>query len=362
MERSLIKEVNKKNMTARFTSKTINPVYFPNFFGVKPVSSLKWETLQAERGVPVMADVIAYDATAPIKTREIVNKMSGDIPKIAIKRGMNESDWNEYQRLSGYVNGAADLKAVLNHVFEDFDFCYNGVRARMEWLAMQAASKAEISLAKTNNAGIVTETKVDYQVPAANKTGVTTDWATAGSATPFADIEAKVAAARALGRIVKYVTMTLADFNNLKKATEVITAIKAWVNTRGALVTTYSVINDYLAANLLPKIVIVDPSVRYEDKDNVRTIVSPWESGRVLFSQDLVVGTIQHGPIAAEGSTEVKKIATMAKRDFALMTKWGTHEPFTEWTKGEANAFPALNDPESLFYLDVAHTAWGADA
>jgi len=361
MERSLIKEVNKKNMTARFTSKTINPVYFPNFFGVKPVSSLKWETLQAERGVPVMADVIAYDATAPIKTREIVNKMSGDIPKIAIKRGMNESDWNEYTRLRDYVSGSADLKAVLDHVFEDFDFCYNGVRARVEWLSMQAASKAEVSLSKTNNAGVVTESKIDYQVPSDNKTGVTTNWSDSATATPLANIEAKVAAARANGRIIRYVTMTLSDFNNLKKTTEVINAIKAWVNTRGALVVTHAVINDYLSANLLPKIVIVDPAVRFENKDNVRSIVSPWESNRILFSQDIIVGTIQHGPIAAEGSAEVKKIATMAKRDFTLMTKWGTHEPFTEWTKGEANVFPALNDPESLYYLDVAHTGWGAD-
>jgi heme-degrading monooxygenase HmoA len=51
----------------------------------------------------------------------------------------------------------------------------------------------------------------------------------------------------------------------------------------------------------------------------------------------------------------------MAKKDFVLMTKWATHEPFSEWTKGEANAFPVLNDPDSLYYLDVEHTGWGAN-
>ena len=95
MERSLLKEVNKKSMTARLNSRKVKPLFFPNFFGIKQVTKLTWETLTGEKGAPVMADVISYDASAPIKTRSVVGKMSGDIPKIAIKRGMKESDYNE---------------------------------------------------------------------------------------------------------------------------------------------------------------------------------------------------------------------------------------------------------------------------
>lgn len=361
MERSLIKEVNKKNMAARFSSKAVTPVYFPNFFGIKPVTSLKWETLTTETGVPVMADVIAYDATAPIKTREVVNKMSGDIPKIAIKRGMNESDWNEYQRLLAFVNGQSDLKAILDHVFADFDFCYNGVRSRMEYLAIQAASKGEISLSKTNNAGIVTETAINFGVPTANKSGVSVSWATSATAKPLEDIEGKVAAAESNGRSIRYVIMRKGDFNDLKNATDTVNKIKAWVNTKGSLVVTLDTINEFMEANQLPKIIVVNPSVRFEDASNTRTVVNPWENHRVLFAQDIQVGQIQHGPIAAESSAEVQKIATMAKKDFVLVTKWATHEPFAEWTKAEANAFPVLNDPDSLYYLDVEHTGWGAN-
>ena len=45
MERSLIKQVNRKNMGARLNSRKVKPVFFPNFFGVKQKNSLKWETL-----------------------------------------------------------------------------------------------------------------------------------------------------------------------------------------------------------------------------------------------------------------------------------------------------------------------------
>ena len=59
MERSLIKQVNRKNMGARLNSRKVKPVFFPNFFGVKQKNSLKWETLTGEKGAPVIADVIS---------------------------------------------------------------------------------------------------------------------------------------------------------------------------------------------------------------------------------------------------------------------------------------------------------------
>ena len=54
MERSLIKQINKKNMAARLNSRHVKPMYYPNFFGVKRVTSLKWETLVGEKGAPLL--------------------------------------------------------------------------------------------------------------------------------------------------------------------------------------------------------------------------------------------------------------------------------------------------------------------
>ena len=88
MERSLIRQVNKKNMSARLNSRHVKPMYYPNFFTPKRVTSLKWETLVGEKGAPVIADVVSFDSSAPEKTREVISKMSGDIPKTAVKRGM----------------------------------------------------------------------------------------------------------------------------------------------------------------------------------------------------------------------------------------------------------------------------------
>lgn len=73
------------------------------------------------------------------------------------------------------------------------------------------------------------------------------------------------------------------------------------------------------------------------------------------------VGDIQHGPIAAEDSESLRKKALMVKKDFVLITKWSTEEPFKEWTKGEANAWPVVNDPEAIYILKADGKAWAAD-
>ena len=359
MERSLIKQVNRKNMSARLNSRKVKPMFYPNFFGLKQKSSLKWETLTGEKGAPVVADVISYDASAPQKTREVIGKMSGDIPKTAVKRGMNESDWNEYQQLNRDCNGDADLQALLDLSFKDQDFVYNAVRARYEWWCMQLMSKGGYTLNSTNNNGVVTEEFVGCGMPKANRKVAVKDWANAATADGLQDIEDVVVAASADGVSLRYIVMRTSDFSLLKKQKSTMEKVKGWINQKEKLTIKKKVINEYIAAQENPvTIVVIDPSVRFEDKAHNRKTVNPWEEKRICFLEDLHVGDIQHGPIAAERSAEYAKKATTLKKDFIFISKWSTLEPFKEWTKAEANAIPVVNDPDAMYILKADGQAW----
>lgn len=362
MERSLIKQVNSKNMEARLSGRTVKPVYFLNFFGIKQKSSLKWESLSGEKGAPVIADVISFDSSAPQKKREVVGKVSGDIPKTAISRAMNESEWNEYQQLSRDAQGDAGLVSLLDLSFNDLDFCYNGVRGRFEWWCMQLMSKGGFDFTLSNNNGIVTETFVGCGMPAANKMKSATDWAASATADGLQDIEDTIVTASSAGINIKYVIMRSSDFALLKKQKATADKLKGWVNNTNKLTITKQVVNDYLAAQEKPvTIVIVDPSVRIEDKSHNRTAVNPWESKRVCFVEDVMVGDIQHGPIAAEGSEAYKKLAITVKKDFVFTSKWSELNPFKEWTMAEANAIPVINDPEGMFIMKVDGADWDSN-
>lgn len=361
MERSLIKQIGSDAIKARVTSRKVKPVYFPNFFRSVPVDILKWETLTGEKGVPVAADVISYDASAPEKTKDVISKMSGDIPKVGIKRSMNESEWIRYDNLMQKANGRPDMVQLLDLVFNDLDFVYNGVRARYEWLSMQQLSTGQLSLSKTNNAGgIVTEKVVDFGVPSENKAGFGTNaaWSDLANSKPIDDLEERFKFAKSKGVGIQYFIMRDEQWIQLKNSADTIAKMKAWLNTTAKFTTTLSAINAYLKENLMPVIVIIDPAVKLEAKDHTRTVVNPWELNRVALVPDLNVGTLQHGPIAAERSAEVKKKATLYKKDFILITKWSELEPFKEYTKAEANAMPVLDDPETIFYLRTDNATW----
>lgn len=359
MERSLIKQVNRKNMAARLSSKYVKPMIYPNFFGIKKKASLTWSTLVGEKGAPVVADVISFDSSAPQKTREVISKLSGDIPKTAVKRGMNESEYNEYTQLERDAQSDADQLELLNLAFKDQDFVYNSVRARFEWWCMQLMSKAGFHLTATNNNGIVTAEFVGCGMPAANKKVSTVDWANAATADGLQDIEDVILAAAENGTIIKYVVMHVSDFALLKKQKATIEKIKAWIGQSGKAAVNKKSINDYLADQEVPvKIYTVSPAVRIEDKAHRRKTVNPWERKRVCFLEELNVGNIQYGPIAAESSPQVQKISVMVKQDFILVMKWSELEPYKEWTKAETNAFPVIDDPDAMFILKADGQPW----
>ena len=253
-------------MAARLNTRHVKPVVFPNFFGVKRKTSLKWETLTGEKGAPVMADVISFDASAPQKTREVISKLSGDIPKTAVKRGMNESDYNEYKQLERDAQGDADQLALLNLAFKDQDFVYNSVRARFEWWCMQLMSRAGFHLSAKNNGGVVTAEFVGCGMPKKNQRKSTTDWSNATTANGLQDIEDTVVAASAEGVTIRYVVMHVADFSLLKKQKSTFDTLKAWVNSSSKILVTKNLINEYLAEQEIPvKIITVNPAVRIED-------------------------------------------------------------------------------------------------
>jgi hypothetical protein len=147
MERSILKELTKVNVEAyvnRQRELFLQKMYWQQFFPLKYTTQLTWESLSGSGGNPVMADVIEYNSSAPLKSRRVVTKQTGDIPKIAIKRQMDEKDMNDYNILKALSQGDANRSALLDLVFNDIDFCYTGVMARTEYLAMQALSYGQI--------------------------------------------------------------------------------------------------------------------------------------------------------------------------------------------------------------------------
>lgn len=362
MERSILKELTKSNVEAyvnRQREQFLQKMYWNKFFPLKYTTQLTWESLAGSGGNPVMADVIEYNASAPIKTRRVVTKTTGDIPKIAIKRQMDEKDMNDYNILKA-LSQDANRTALLDLVFNDVDFVYTGVQARTEYLAMQALSYGAISLTTSNNNGIITEVACDFGIPTANKTGATVAWATAATATPIADIIKVQDAANEAGYSLKYMLMDKTTLRYMLATTEVKDqyAVFQRITTSRKTTPTLEDINQLLSAHMLPTIIVVDSNVRFESTAHALTSIAAWKSAYVTFIPDLNIGNVLHGPIAEETSESLVKKAIMVKRDHVLISKWSELEPFGEFTKGQANAFPRFNDVNNIYILKTDATTW----
>ena len=362
MERSILKELTKANVEAyvnRQRELFLQKMYWQQFFPLKYTTQLTWESLAGSGGNPVMADVIEYNASAPLKSRRVITKTTGDIPKIALKRQMDEKDMNDYNILKALSQGDANKSALLDIVFNDIDFCYSGVLARTEFLAMQALSYGAIALTASNNNGIITEVNCDFGIPTGNKTYVTNLWATAASGTPMADISTVQETARVLGYPLGYILMDRATVGYMLATTEVTDKYAVFQNVAKSRKTTptFADLNNMLGAYLYPQIILIDSQLRFETNAHVLSSVAAWKTGYVTFIPDVGVGNVLHGPIAEETAESVSKKAIQVKRDHVLLSKWSELEPFGEFTKGQANAFPRFNDVNGVFILNTGSTS-----
>ena len=209
---SNLKRVTSTIMYARLKTTNVVPVRYTDFFKQKRVSTLRWESLVGETGAPVMADVISFDASAPEKSRPVIDRLSGDIPKISMARKMTEFDYNEYMRLSAAVRNNSDLQAVLDYALKDQDACYNGVNARLDWNALQLLSRGGVLLDITNNNGIVTAKFVSNGMPEENKLKSTANWSNTTSADGLGDIQNVLFKALKACRSIRYLVMNRIDF------------------------------------------------------------------------------------------------------------------------------------------------------
>ncbi len=361
MKTTLIHGLNEKDMQAVVNSLTLNAFYYPSLFPFKFSPTLTWKAIQADFGVPVAADVVAFNSSAIKKTRQIVSRLSGDIPKIEISREKEESDLNDYYQLLHYANTTEGTKAILDWIYNDVEFCYTGVNARLEWLALQALSLGKIALSKTNNAGVVTETVVDFLVPTANKSGVAVTWTSGHSATgvPITNIRAIVKAAKTAGHPVKYMLMDQDTFDVMCLQDSVIKFAATWVLNATSLAATPTLaqVNAALSASNLPTIIIMDSYVAIELETGVRSTVNPFTTGVVTFIPDLIVGNTYHAPLADELVAE--STALKVKRGPVLIKKYSVEEPsIREVTKGLANAFPVWASAQQSYLMYALDTSW----
>ena len=366
MQKTLMEGLNEPGMQAVLHTFDLKDYLYPGLFPFDETDaySLTWKSLEAQSGLRIAADVVARGATIPRKTREAIERIQGQIPKIAVAREKTEIDLTDYRWWQAMAPNDFSKRKMVSFVVNDMKYCWDGVASRLEWLALKSISLGKVNLNNLNNAAVVSEFDADYQIPSAQKIGVATSYAGATNGNPFTnDFPKALDIGKKMGVTYKYAFMNVETFKKLASQEEAIKYTSTLMQNLSGIQNKPSVstVNDYLASQSAwfngLQIRVIDQSITIEHADGTRTTGNPFEDDVIMFSESETLGnTFWNRPIEAD--VLPNDVETKAMHGHTLIRKYSTKEPVSEVTIGTANAFPAWSLARRSLLMQTNATTW----
>lgn len=328
--------------------------WFTKYFDFDvPQMSLDFVSVIGRSRIEAAASVTTRGSRSPLRSRANLEKLSGTIPPIQVKYQMLENDLRNYMTLQTLpVSDEVKKKAALDLIFGDTKKVGDAAMKRIDAFVLEAISTGQITLTTTNNPdGQVAPTAIDLLIPDFNTTNGAITWATAASATPITDIAKVVNDHSAKGNTFEKILMSWTVWQLMIATTQVKDLYSAFLGkANNKVIPTLDTVNDFLRGQQLPTIELVNKPIGIET-DGVISVIYPFATTVAVFIPGGKLGVIKNA-IAAEEMNRVEKVA-YAKFNNALISKWQENEPWSEYTKSELNAFPAVEAIDGIHILTV---------
>lgn len=314
--------------------------------------TLDWESISADKSV-VAADIVSMNATIPLKNRGIIKTAKGEIPKMGLKYGLQESDMKRINIMLAMGRPKADVaKEVLN----DSARCVMGILHRLEIQAMQGLSAGVVGLSPEQEGG--TMVRLTYGAVAENTVKAKVLW-NDPTRTPVSDIKAMFDKASDAGKPIRHVLIAKSSVDAIASSDE---GKQLYAKNAGAVVTDKALLAtpnrkqmaDALATEFEATFEVIDTNLFYEDLSGKKVKAeNAWANGAVvgLPSSDFA-GKLWWTELAEVGFP-VQNVNYATANDFILVSKFSSTEPLQEFTKGEAMAIPVLDNVDGIFRLNT---------
>lgn len=312
----------------------------------------KWESINT-MNTRVSADFVAMDSTLPLKRRDSIGKASGDIAKSGMELWLNEKQLTE---LDTMIAQGIDDSEILAKLFQDTPRVITGVYELMEKAFLEGLSTGITVVDDNDNVG--TGVRLDYGYLNANKFGVTVLWAgNPTTAKPLDDFRRVVKKAKNDGNILTDVWMDDVTFENMV-ATDQVKQFYAWnINYVGLAsnipAPTLDQVNNALKRDQKYRftIHIVDRTI-INEKNGVRTTVTPWQEGMVICSTSTKVGVLAWATLA-ERNHPVDGVSYQTADDYILVSKYRMNSPLREFTSSQARVVPVICNVDQIYQMDT---------
>lgn len=355
---TLIQGLTQQMVQARLNTADAKPFLFGTHFPVRKVNGFNWRTLQNQlERKNVAADLHADNGTIARKRRPVFESAKGDIPFIAISRELSRSEIKDYQTALAFAQDA-DAAKLVQYWGNDVDFCFNGVQSELEYIAWAMASNAgKLSFTTTTNATFANEFDLDYDVDDDKKVKTASDWSNK-SADIIGDLVTIIKAAKAQGLNPKFIFLNLDEFYKIASSEQIIKACASFASNALGIAQTpdFASVNAMLARQAWlngVQLRVIDQTITREFADGSQTSGNPFESNRLILSETERLGSTQYDILQ-----EDDQLILRAERAHTVIKKYGTIEPKSEVTIGQADAIPVFDTAYRNVYVRTDAKDW----
>jgi len=335
-----------KKIVEKINGKPEDVVYEHTKYLKKEFSpDMKFSSLSTNTSI-VAADVVALDSPLPLKKRGSYSSAEGEVPKLGMKKSMNESMLQQLKNLQ--ARGEKE-KQIVAKLFQDGVDIIKGVYERLDIMFLQALSTGVTVIDETDNTG--TGIRIDFGVPAANQFGVVEPWKES-DARPIDDIENVTSKARQMGYALRYIWMDKVTYNKFKANAQVKDAFAGYSRIPSANLFRLknADLQEFITEEYGLTIIVIDKVVQVE-KNGQKSSVEPWQRGNVVFTTSTDLGTLTWSELA-EKDSPVKDVEYATVDDFILWSIFRTNDPLKENTSVQALAVPVLDNVDAIFIMD----------
>lgn len=332
-----IEEVfNTEELINYFKERQVTPMLGESLFPERKIQDIEFDMILGTGGLPVSAEVHAYDTKTQLASREAIEK--GVASLALIKRQIKIAEKEIIKIQNPRTN--AELAFVLSQIYNDAEKMTDAVKVRVEAMRMELLSSGKIAI---NENGI--KVTIDYKIPTTNQK--TFKWADPANDKPLDDLTTMADAiedasgSRPTRMLTsRKIVRTICACESVRKAINGVNSDK---------IINLADLNALLVQMELPTIVTYEAKYKKEAVKGFTTNRYFPENKIAMFGDETLGETI-YGLTAEEvkliGDGKMEEASMLDNKIFV-----GTYtsiDPVGEFTKAVATALPSLPHGEEL--------------
>ena len=320
-------------------------------------ADLSWGATELNN-VIVAADVVAMDASIPLKKRGSLATASGKLSKIALKFRKGEKDISD---LNVAIARGTDEATIAAKVLNDVPRVIDGADARIEMMFEQALSSGTMLVEDSENDG--TGVRVDFYKSENQFKNRVAGWESSLS-TPQDDVQQLFDKAQADGNSIGLVMMSkkyFTLFRKSKQGKELAASYQGRIFTDDTIlpVPGTTLFHEALRDEYGVEFRVVDSTFKVQKHDGSEESVRPWVEANIVAIPTEKVGRLVYGTLAEE-TNPVEGVNYQKSGSFLLISKYSNNDPLEEFTSGQALCIPVIDGANSIYLLAADEVAEGA--